>query len=373
MRRCSLRSQVSLRVRADGVGVTRSDLTHAAATAALEVLPDGVLVVRDGEVLLANRGFTRFTGRDLVGEAAPDWLPEAGQAELEVDGRPIHVTVAPCAVGSVVTVRDADAPAVLAHRASHDGLTGLLNQRAFRERLAREVSAASRSASSSSTSITSRRSTTPTGIRWAIACSSRRPDGSPPRPVRLRASIRDVPFVEGLEVSASIGICDLSTAIDGDALLRRADEALYWAKAFGRDAALVWSARTAARIGAAREAGFEALAALAEPEHAARVASLALALAEARSWDPEAQVRLHRAARLHDVGKAALPDGLLSRPGALSAPELEHFRQHARIGAGGDRPQRRDASASRRRRSGPGRPRLGYGLVVESVNVSVRL
>ena len=67
------------------------------------------------------------------------WVPEAGASEVEVDGRPVHVTVAPCDIGSVVTVRDADAPAVLAHRASHDGLTGVLNQRAFRERLAREV------------------------------------------------------------------------------------------------------------------------------------------------------------------------------------------------------------------------------------------
>ena len=53
-------------------------------------------------------------------------------------GRPRFVTVAPCDIGSVVTVRDSAAPSVLAHRASHDGLTGLLNQRAFRERLAAE-------------------------------------------------------------------------------------------------------------------------------------------------------------------------------------------------------------------------------------------
>ena len=123
------------------MGVTRSDLTHAAATAALELLPDGVLVVCDGEVLLANRALCRLAGDDLVGGPAPEWLR---QGEVEVHGRRRFVTVAPCAIaggreGSVVTVRDALAPSVLAHRASHDGLTGLLNQRAFRERLAAEA------------------------------------------------------------------------------------------------------------------------------------------------------------------------------------------------------------------------------------------
>ena len=133
-----------------------------------------------------------------------------------------------------------------------------------------------------------------------------------------------MPFAAGLDVTASMGICDIATAGDGDALLRRADEALYWAKAFGRDAALVWSARTASRIAAARKGTVPDCA------HGSRVAALAVALAEARGWEADACARLHhRAARLHDLGKAALPDSLLERPGALSAP----VRQHATIGA----------------------------------------
>ena len=47
----------------------------AAASAALERLPDGVLVVCDGEVVLANHAFARLTGSDPTGSPAPDWLP----------------------------------------------------------------------------------------------------------------------------------------------------------------------------------------------------------------------------------------------------------------------------------------------------------
>lgn len=341
--------------------MTRSDLTLSAATAALELLPDGVLVVCDGEVLLANRALCRMAGEDLVGHAPPAWLPASGQAEVEVDGRPAFVTVAPCAIaggrsGSVVTVRDADAPSVLAHRASHDGLTGVLNQRAFRERLALETAreqplslividldhfkavndahghpvgdrvlaeAAARIAGAA-------RAVDAVGriggeeFAWLLPGESA--SAALVAAQRLRTALRSSPLA-GVDVTASMGVCDLSTARDGDALLRRADEALYWAKAFGRDAALVWSARTAARIAAVRDGRAP------ESEHGTRVAVLAMALAEACGWEAGAGARLHHAARLHDIGKLALPDALLERPGALSAPELEHVRQHAAVGA----------------------------------------
>jgi diguanylate cyclase (GGDEF)-like protein len=352
--------------------VTRSELTHSAATAALELLPDGVLVVYDGEVVLANRALARLTGEDLTGRPAPDWLPANGQGEVQVHGRSRFVTVAPCSLGdetgSVVTVRDADAPSVLAHRASHDGLTGLLNQRAFRERLAAEserMLAEGRPLSLIVVDLDHFKSVNdvhghPTGDRVLAEAAARiagaaravdtvgriggeefawlLPDDSAESALiaaqRLRAAINDTPFAGGLQVTASMGICDLSTARSPENLLSRADEALYWSKAFGRDAALVWSAGTAARIARGRAGGLDALAGVAEPDHGARVADLAVALAEGLGWSPDRQARLHKAARLHDLGKAALPDLLLSRPGPLSGPELEHVRQHARIGAG---------------------------------------
>jgi hypothetical protein len=61
-----------------------------AATAAIELLPDGMLVLCDGEVGLADRALSRLTGEEPTGRPAPDRLPAAGGSG-EVD----HVAHAP--------------------------------------------------------------------------------------------------------------------------------------------------------------------------------------------------------------------------------------------------------------------------------------
>jgi HD-GYP domain-containing protein (c-di-GMP phosphodiesterase class II) len=67
--------------------------------------------------------------------------------------------------------------------------------------------------------------------------------------------------------------------------------------------------------------------------HAADVARVAVALAVQLDWPAHRQAELHRAARLHDVGKVALLPDVLQHPDALSAVQLDHIRQHPRIGA----------------------------------------
>jgi HD-GYP domain-containing protein (c-di-GMP phosphodiesterase class II) len=47
--------------------------------------------------------------------------------------------------------------------------------------------------------------------------------------------------------------------------------------------------------------------------------------------DPEI-VQVRRAAVLHDIGKIAIPDGILSKPGPLDAEEWTLMRQHTIIG-----------------------------------------
>jgi putative two-component system response regulator len=68
-------------------------------------------------------------------------------------------------------------------------------------------------------------------------------------------------------------------------------------------------------------------------EHTQRVADLAASLARELSL-PDRQVALvHRAAPLHDIGKIAIPDSILLKPGRLTDEEFEVVKTHAVLGA----------------------------------------
>jgi putative two-component system response regulator len=67
-------------------------------------------------------------------------------------------------------------------------------------------------------------------------------------------------------------------------------------------------------------------------QHTRRVGNLSVAIAE-RMGVPELDVGLiGLAAPLHDVGKIALPDAILCKPGKLSEPEFEQMKTHATVG-----------------------------------------
>lgn len=67
--------------------------------------------------------------------------------------------------------------------------------------------------------------------------------------------------------------------------------------------------------------------------HSDRVAALAAAIAAELGWDPERCVLIHEAAVVHDVGKIAIPDQILFKPGKLTVREYETVKDHSRIGA----------------------------------------
>jgi putative nucleotidyltransferase with HDIG domain len=68
-------------------------------------------------------------------------------------------------------------------------------------------------------------------------------------------------------------------------------------------------------------------------EHTQRVAELAASLARELEL-PDRQVALvHRAAPLHDIGKIAIPDSILLKPGRLTEEEFEVVKTHAVLGA----------------------------------------
>jgi putative nucleotidyltransferase with HDIG domain len=68
-------------------------------------------------------------------------------------------------------------------------------------------------------------------------------------------------------------------------------------------------------------------------EHTERVARTAVLLAR-RLGRPEAEVSLYRlAAPLHDIGKLAVSDALLLKPGRLTAEEIQLMKRHTTAGA----------------------------------------
>jgi len=62
--------------------------------------------------------------------------------------------------------------------------------------------------------------------------------------------------------------------------------------------------------------------------HSGRVVGLSTQLAQALGLSPEETAHLERGARLHDIGKLAIPDEILLKPGALNDAERKLLQQH---------------------------------------------
>jgi putative two-component system response regulator len=109
-----------------------------------------------------------------------------------------------------------------------------------------------------------------------------------------------------------------------------------------RDLTLSLEQRLAERTARLEEREFEAVRRLgmiaelrdyADAEHPRRVGDTAAAIA-AELELPDTTVELIRAAApLHDIGKIAIPEAILLKPGALSLEEFDVMRSHTTIGA----------------------------------------
>ena len=62
--------------------------------------------------------------------------------------------------------------------------------------------------------------------------------------------------------------------------------------------------------------------------HAARVVHYSVRLGEELGLDPERMLALKLGARLHDIGKIAVPDGVLKKPAKLNEQEWAQMREH---------------------------------------------
>jgi putative two-component system response regulator len=66
--------------------------------------------------------------------------------------------------------------------------------------------------------------------------------------------------------------------------------------------------------------------------HCDRLSKYSVALAERRGLSTELQVVLRRAGIVHDIGKVAVPDQVLLKPGPLTPEEWNIMRQHPLVG-----------------------------------------
>lgn len=129
---------------------------------------------------------------------------------------------------------------------------------------------------------------------------------------------------EGWSIGASAGAVWLPReAPDAVEALKLADARLY--------------AQKASRASAGRPTADALLCVLRErsPEldiHTNHVAELARATARAMGLEDHEVREIVYAAELHDVGKAAIPDAILNKPGPLNAQEWELMRKHPAIG-----------------------------------------
>ena len=156
-------------------------------------------------------------------------------------------------------------------------------------------------------------------------------------------------LVQGGALTVSAGVATFPIQGAGrDELIRLADSALYWAKEHGKNRVRVYRPdvveiaelkRLAA--GPDRAARYRAAASLAKAvdardaytgSHSERVSDLAARIARRLGAEPE-QVELTRlAASLHDLGKLAIPEEILRKPGPLTDPERLVLERHPQIG-----------------------------------------
>ena len=151
------------------------------------------------------------------------------------------------------------------------------------------------------------------------------------------------------KVTASAGVATFpSQGVARDELIRLADSALYWAKEHGKNQVRVWRPdvvelaelkRLAA--GPDRAARYRAAASLAKAvdardvytgSHSERVADLAARVAARVGADDELIELTRLAASLHDLGKLAIPEEILRKPGPLTGPERLVLERHPQIG-----------------------------------------
>jgi len=167
---------------------------------------------------------------------------------------------------------------------------------------------------------------------------------------RILKELGQVFAVEEVELRASVG-CSTFPADAGtsEALLHGAQQAATAAQHLGRDRVVVYSPEIAgivlaaeSRRGQVRGSNIAAVLALTEvldirdagtAQHSQTVGRYAEAIARGLELPDDLIERVRLAGILHDVGKIAVPDAVLSKPGKLTDDEWTEMRKHPEVGA----------------------------------------
>ncbi len=168
---------------------------------------------------------------------------------------------------------------------------------------------------------------------------------------RMRREVRETFMYEPYELTISIGVATFPLhGSSVEVLVAQADEALYAAKALGRDRTMLYSDDLADSV--PPEAGefhrsrserhSSTVLALADvvdsrdrgtTAHSQAVGRYAAAIARELGL-PEAVVeRVRFSGIVRDIGKIGIPDSILQKPGWLSAEDWDAMRRHPEIGA----------------------------------------
>jgi diguanylate cyclase (GGDEF)-like protein len=167
------------------------------------------------------------------------------------------------------------------------------------------------------------------------------------RSIVERVSAAELEQVGPMTVSAGVATYPIQGA-GRDELIRLADSALYWAKEDGKNRARGYEPALVEikqlqqlAEGTDRAARYRAATSLAKAvdardgftgSHSDRVGELAARIAR-RLGVEETQIELTRvAASLHDLGKLAIPEEILRKPGTLNESERLVLQRHPQIG-----------------------------------------
>jgi two-component system cell cycle response regulator len=165
---------------------------------------------------------------------------------------------------------------------------------------------------------------------------------------RLRRAAKE-PSADGELPTVSFGVASFPThAADAPALMHAADQALYAAKAMGRDRSVIYNPEVLASVLGgtlepdARNEHLSAVLVLAETldlrdtgtsSHSQTVGRLAALIAKSLGFEDHRVERIRLAGILHDIGKIGIPDWILHKPGKLDESEWAEVKKHPEMGA----------------------------------------